>query len=70
MKSIANKLVYGFTTKQAQDWICYRLNVLKLGKKIPEKWQGIPRKALSRLPQKDTLSRTSNYYSGVQMGGW
>jgi hypothetical protein len=39
MKSITNKLVYGLTAKQAQDWICNRLNVLKLRKEIPEKWQ-------------------------------
>jgi hypothetical protein len=41
MESIANKLVYGFTRKQAQDWICNRLKVLKLRKEIPEKWQRV-----------------------------
>jgi hypothetical protein len=39
MGLIANKLVYGFATKQAQDCICNRLNVLKPRKEIPEKWQ-------------------------------
>jgi hypothetical protein len=39
MGSIANKLVCRFTTKQAQGWARSRLNVLKLSKQIPERWQ-------------------------------
>ena len=53
MESIANKLVYGFTTKQAQDWICNRLNVLKLQKEIPEKWQ----RACHKSPESTTTER-------------
>jgi hypothetical protein len=41
MESIANKLVYRFTTKQAQGWGRNRLNVLKLSKQIPERWQRV-----------------------------
>jgi hypothetical protein len=39
MESIANKLAYGSTTKQAQSSARNRLNVLKLRKQIPERWQ-------------------------------
>jgi hypothetical protein len=39
MESIANKLVYRFTTKQARGWARNRLNVLKLSEQIPERWQ-------------------------------
>ena len=53
MESIANKFVYGFTTKQAQDWICNRLNVLKLRKEIPEKWQ----RACHKSPESTTTER-------------
>jgi hypothetical protein len=39
MESIAKKFVYGLTTKQAQDWVCDRLRLLKLRTEIPEHWQ-------------------------------
>jgi hypothetical protein len=45
MESIANKLVYRFTTKQAQGWGRNRLNVLKLSKQIPERWQRVYHKS-------------------------
>jgi hypothetical protein len=39
MESIANRFVYGLTTKQAQEWVCDRLRLLKLRAEIPENWQ-------------------------------
>ena len=39
MESIVNKFVYGPTAKEAQDWICERLRLLKLQTEIPNDWQ-------------------------------
>ena len=50
-ESIANKFVYGLSTKQAQDFICDRLRLLKLRTEIPENWQ----RAYYRSPEMTTL---------------
>ena len=39
MESIANKFVYGLTAKDAQDWVCERLRLLKVRTEIPNDWQ-------------------------------
>jgi hypothetical protein len=50
MESIANKFVYGLGTKQAQDWVCDRLRLLKLRADIPADWQ----RAYHKSPERTT----------------
>lgn len=50
MESIANKFVYGLDTKQAQNWVCDRLRLLKLRADIPADWQ----RAYHKSPERTT----------------
>jgi hypothetical protein len=71
MELIASKFVYHLTAKQAPDWVCDRLRLLKLHTEIPEDWQRSYHKCPeSTTTESYTLEEDIELCNGAQIEDW